>query len=514
MFIIKSGRFITTIASLVLLIACTQKKDTAVISENLENTSKYDPTWESLAKHQAVPEWLQDAKLGIYFHWGVYTVPAHHSEWYPFYMYREGHHHGPDVAKWHREKYGKDFNYHDFVPMFKAEKFDAKDWAKLFKASGAKFSGPVAQHHDGFAMWDSKVNPWNTVAKGPKKDITGLLAKEIKANGMKLITTFHHARNLQRNADNPEKWRAYDSHFAYHPDFATSSTDTVISKLYGNMSAKAFNTYWYAQLKEVIDQYSPDIIWFDSWLNAIPEQYRKEFAAYYLNEAKKKNQDVAIVIKQYDLPHNMAMLDIEQGGKRDLSESPWMTDVTISRGSWSYTDNLKYKDAALVLRNMIDVWSKNGTVLLNVSPTKEGIIPKEQRDVLLEIGGWMSKYGEAVYNTRPFIKYGFGTSKAGAGHFGGQSATVQYSADDVRFTMSKDKKALYMFFLGAPEKGRVLDLKSFGLHRYPTPSPIKNITVLGTNTPVKFEQTENELLLTIPDTDMNEIATIFKMELE
>ena len=126
------------------------------------------------------------------------------------------------------------------------------------------YYGPVAQHHDGFAMWDSKVNPWNAADRGPKQDITGKLEKAIKAKGMKFITTFHHARNLQRHFGDSTKWDTHDSHYAYHPKYATSSTDPDTAKLYGNIPADQFNQYWYDQLKEVVDQYSPDIIWFDS----------------------------------------------------------------------------------------------------------------------------------------------------------------------------------------------------------------------------------------------------------
>lgn len=144
----------------ILLIFCKKKE-----------ISNYEPTWESLSKHQQTPEWFADAKLGIYFHWSIYSVPAYGSKWHPRRMYLPK----EDVAKYHRETYGapENFNYHDFVPMFKANKFDATDWVQLFKAIGAKFSDPIAEHHDGFTMWKSKVNPWNVSDKGPKKDITG-----------------------------------------------------------------------------------------------------------------------------------------------------------------------------------------------------------------------------------------------------------------------------------------------------------------------------------------------------
>ncbi|MDQ8180332.1 alpha-L-fucosidase [Pelagicoccus sp. SDUM812005] len=473
---------------------------------------RYEPNWSSLSRHNDEPEWLSDAKLGIYFHWGVYTVPAYGSEWYPFHMYRPG---TNDVKEYHRTNYGdpSEFNYHDFVPMFTGEHFDADEWAQLFKESGARFAGPCAQHHDGFAMWKSSVNPWNSFDKGPKKDITGELGTALRKRGMKLITTFHHARNRQRHDGNEELWHNFGSHYTYHPDYATSSEDPELAKLYGNLGEDEFNEYWHEQLVEVIDQYSPDIMWFDSWLNYIPESKRQEFVAYYLNEAKKKGQDVVLAYKHNDLPDELGVLDIEQGGKKDLSESVWMTDVTLSLKSWSYIEGQKYKTADMVVRNMIDVWSKNGIVLLNISPTARGEINAEQRDVLREIGAWMKKHAEAVYETRPFEFMGFGDAVAGEGKYGGQTATVRYSASDGRLLQSKDGKTLYLFLLGKPEVGRQYALKKLGRHSFYPKEGVKRVTILGSEVEVPWKLGFRDFEFTIPDAELDEIATVLKLEL-
>lgn len=479
-------------------------------SARADESAPYEPTWESLSKHNEAPEWFADAKLGIYFHWGLYSVPAYGSEWYPYYMYREGH-----IQDHHIKTYGKpsEFNYHDFVPMFTAEQFDAEDWAQLFEEAGAKFAGPCAQHHDGFAMWDSSVNPWNVAERGPKQDITGKLATAVRARNMRLITTFHHARNGQRHQSTPEEWGGYNSHFAYHPDFATSSTDPILSKLYGNMPEAEFNEYWLAQLKEVINQYSPDIIWFDSWLKLIPQEHRKQFATYYLNEARKKGQEVVIAYKQTDMPDTVGVLDIEQGGKKDLSESVWLTDVTLSTRSWCYIEGQKYKPAELVVRNMIDVWSKNGVVLLNISPRADGVIPNEQRDILKRIGQWMSKHAEAVYETRAYSTNGFGSAKAADGSHGGQSATVEYTASDGRFMISKDGKTLYLFMLGEPRVGSEIEIGELAKHCYFPEGGIKRITVIGTDAEVSWRHGERNFYLQVPSVEMDEIATVFRIEL-
>ncbi|NIJ45253.1 alpha-L-fucosidase [Wenyingzhuangia heitensis] len=497
--------------SIAFLIACNGNKETEAV--NVKETKEvYTANWESLSKHAETPEWFKDAKFGIYFHWGVYSVPAFGSEWYPSKMYIKG----TKEYEHHRAFYGTQeaYGYHKFVPQFKAEKFNAEEWVALFKKAGAKFAGPVAQHHDGFAMWKSNVNPWNSYNKGPKIDITGELTKAIRKNDMKLITTFHHARNLQRNANNLDRWGAFNSHFTYHPNYDTSSKDPELSLLYGNISAEKFHQNWSAQINEVVKQYHPDMIWFDSWLNFIPEKRVQQMCADYFNHGVENNQEVVIGYKQSDLPKEVGVLDIEQGGRKDITERVWMTDITLSNQSWSYVKGQTYKDATLVMRNLIDVVSKNGVVLLNVSPKADGSIPVEQQKVLTEMGDWFSKYGESIYNTKPWDLYGFGNATASEGHFGGQSATVAYTANDIRFTQSKDEKSMYMFFLGKPKVGKEYTFRLLAKHRYCPHSKIKRLVVLGTDQEVTYDFSDTDMKITIPDIPMDSIATVFKFELE
>ncbi|APZ45567.1 alpha-L-fucosidase [Polaribacter reichenbachii] len=495
---------------ILLLVACKQVE----VNTN-KQIEKYQPTLASLKKHGAAPEWFADAKLGMYFHWGPYSVPAYGSAWYPHNMYKDNN----GVRKHHEKTYGSiyEFGYEDFIPMFKAEKFDPDDWAKLFKDTGAKFAGPVAQHHDGFAMWNSDVNPWNAADMGPKRDILGDIFKSLKKEGLKTIATFHHARNGQRNADKPELWKkAYNSHYVYHPDLPTATTDEKLRKLFGNFETiEEFNQYWLEQVNEVIDKYSPDILWYDSWLNLIPENKILQMAAHHFNNGLKENKEVMLAHKQEDLPKEFSVLDYEQGGRKDSWPTPWMTDVTLGKNRWMYVEGHPYKTADLVVRNMIDVWSKNGVVLLNVSPRADGVINKEQRAILKEIGDWMKVHGEAVYGTRPHNIFGFGNAKTGKGHNAGQSSTVQYTADDVRFTVAKDKKAMYIFFLGKPEIGKRIQMKSIGgYHRNIPPGKIKKIIHLGSNAATKFEHSTSTFFLTIPDTELNNLANVFKLELD
>lgn len=478
------------------------------------DANEYTEDWQSLSQHQSMPDWLYDAKFGIYFHWGPYAVPAKFNEWYPRFMYDKDH----PAYQYHKETFGDqaEFGYHDFIPQFKAEKFNASTWAELIKISGAKFGGPVAEHHDGFSMWDSKVTPWNAKNMGPKTDIVGELKEEINKRGLKFFTSFHHARQMQRNANetNAGIGGNYDSHFIYNEKWHTSSTDEKLRLLYGNLSEQEFSEFWFDKLKEVMHQYSPDLIYFDSWLNLVPEKYRQKFAAYYLNYAKETGQDVGIIYKQHDLPLDVGINDIEKGGHMEIFYPAWMSDDTLSFGSWSYTDELKIKPTSMVIHSLIDIVSKNGILLLNGSPRADGSIPQEQQNTLREMGAWLKLNGEAIYNTRPWLVHGGGITGNSAGTHGGMSTTNVYTAHDYRFTQSKDGKAVYIMLLGKPEVGEKIKFRELAPHRYPFASSVKKVVELQSGKEVLFEQRDNASYVTVPDIEMNDLAVVFKVILK
>ena len=480
-----------------------------IYSCNEEKSYKAD--WESLSKHNEAPEWFQDAKFGIYFHWGVYSVPAFGNEWYPRWMHFKDH----DIYKHHVNTYGppSEFGYHDFVPRFKAINFDAEEWAELFKKAGARFAGPVAEHHDGFSMWDSDATPWNASDKGPKKDITGLLKESVTERGMKFITTFHHARNLQRYHNKPDEKRFWNSHYPLFDDMPTASKDDTLKYLYGNIPEDTWlKEVWFGKLKEVIDQYKPDIIWFDGWLDQIPENYRQKFCAYYLNEAEKWDKEVAIVRKHDDLPLDVSLDDLEKSRKNKLAEKYWMTDETISKGSWCYTRGLKIKSTADVLHVLIDIVSKNGVLLLNISPKADGTIPPNQKKVLLGIGKWLDKHGEAIYKTRPWYTYGEGPTKEPEGHFKNHEEflKIKYSAKDIRYT--KNGKTIYATLLGKPDPGSELLLNSFAVDSLPEPLNIADVKLLGSEEKVNWEMSDAGLELEVPGGGLDDMAVVFAIE--
>lgn len=486
-----------------------------------QSQERYLPDWGSLAAHNEAPEWFRDAKFGIYFHWGVYSVPAFGNEWYPRWMHVEGYKHRGqyDYYQHHLETYGhpSEFGYHDFVPMFKAEHFDAEEWALLFKAAGARFAGPVAEHHDGFSMWDSDVTPWNAMDMGPEVDITGELAREIRKRGMKLVTTFHHARNLQRYRDIAGEEQTREgvqvrqrfqlSHYPFLEGMPPSSDDPQLRLLYGNLPEEEWlERMWLGKLHEVMDLYQPEMIWFDSWLNEIPETYRQRFCADYLNRAKEWGKEVVIIRKQDDMPISVSIEDFEKGRMDRLTENVWLTDDTVSLGSWCYTKDLEIKPTRTVLHSLIDIVSKNGCLLLNISPMADGTIPDEQKQVLLEIGEWLYTSGEAIYETRPFSHFGEGPTRLAKG--GGFIEEVEYTARDIRYTRSKDDRVLYAILLGWAGHGEEVLLESVDSRFF----QVKSIKLLGSDAEIEWKMVKEGLVLTLPESAPNEMALAFRIE--
>ncbi|MFY0598127.1 MAG: alpha-L-fucosidase [Cyclobacteriaceae bacterium] len=236
-------------------------------------------------------------------------------------------------------------------------------------------------------------------------------------------------------------------------------------------------------------------------------------AAYYLNRAKEWGKEVVIVRKQDDLPLDFSIDDLEKSRKNRLEEKSWMTDETISDGSWCYTEDLRIKPTKDVVHVLIDIVSKNGVLLLNVSPKSDGTIPPDQQKVLLEMGQWLDRYGESIYDTRPWYTFGEGPTKEPEGNFKNHRAflKIKYSAKDVRYTTKGE--SIYVTFLGWPESGKVL-LKSFSKSELPETLKIKSIKLLGSEETVKWKLNSDGLSLDISEGKVSEIATVFKIDLK
>jgi len=457
---------------------------------------RYKPNWRSLAQNH-IPTWFKDAKFGIYTHWGVYSVPAcgKNGTWYPHNMYREG----TDQYKYHVEHYGKptEFGYKDFIPMFKAEKFDANEWAELFKEAGAQFAGPVAEHHDGFAMWDSKWTKWDAAEMGPKRDVVGELEKAIKKRGMRFVTAFHHAQNWWH-------FPVWDKRFdCSNPEY---------SGLYSPIHAKGarpneqFLKMWKGKLIEVVDKYDPDFIWFDFKLDAMKENYYKEFLAYYYNKARERKKQVVVSYKGHDLPPGVGVVDLELGRMDKLTYHVWITDTSVDdQGAWSYVQDAGFKSANTLVDNLVDRVSKNGLLLLNVGPKPDGTIPEPARERLLEMGKWLKVNGEAIYGTRPWIVAEEGPTKMEkGGAFNERNGQAGYTGKDIRFTVKGD--VLYAICLDWPGD-EVVITKLKRLYD----SEIKSVRMLGVDGELEWSFGGKGLTIKVPDKKPCDYAYAFKI---
>ncbi|MFF4628124.1 alpha-L-fucosidase [Streptomyces griseorubiginosus] len=416
----------------------------------------YTPTWASVDQHTASPEWFKDAKFGIYYHWGVFSVPAYDSEWYPRNMYISGSkantHHiatygDPSAWPYHNFINGANDlngNFNKFAPKLKSAggNFDPDEWAQLFADAGARFAGPVAEHHDGFSMWNSSVNEWNSVAKGPQLNLLQLFTDSIRAKGLKLLVAMHHAFN-----------------FNGFYDHAPAQSDPSLQKLYGQLGTTAENQLWYDKLKEVIDLAKPDIIWQDFDLNKVNQTQQLNFLSYYYNQAEAWGREVVATYKDGFNGHG-EVFDYERGGPGDITAPYWLTDDSISSSSWCYTNGIGYYSTQQMLHSLIDRVSKNGNMLLNIAPMADGTIPQAQKDILLGIGDYLKRFGESVYSTRAWTTYGEGPTHMGGGAF---TAPKVGTAQDIRFTRSKNNTVLYATVLGWP--GSALNISTLNSAR-------------------------------------------------
>lgn len=455
----------------------------------------YKDNWASLAGHP-VPDWYRDAKLGIFIHWGIYSVPAFGSEWYPRFMYQKD----SWVYKHHLEKYGTPdrFGYKDFIPLFKAEKFSAVEWAELFEKAGARFVTPVAEHHDGFPMYDCQFTDWNATKMGPQRDIVGELKAEVEKRGMTFTASSHriehywfmggHTKLEASDIQNPEYGHLY---------WPSAQDLSDMRSLTAATPSEEFMEDWLVRTCELIDKYRPKIVYFDWWIEIQSlKPYLKKLAAYYYNRAAEWNEQVTINYKNDAMIHTSAVRDIERGQLSDVSPYFWQNDTSVAKNSWCYTEGNDYKQPVDVICDLIDVCSKNGSLLLNIGPKADGTIPEKDQEILLAMGDFLQTNGEAIYGSYPFRKFGEGPTQITEGHFT-DTARNPFTAEDFRFTCKPG--VVYCFALKESSDGvyrvKALRDENNGLH-----APIKEIYMLGSDEKVSFVHSKDFLTIITPPT--------------
>jgi alpha-L-fucosidase len=361
----------------------------------------YQNSWESLDK-RPIPTWFEDAKFGIFIHWGVYSVPAwrklepglyaSYAEWYyarVMYNKKNG------GEEFHNKNYGEDFEYRDFAPLFKAELFDPVEWADLFKRSGAKYVVLTSKHHDGFCLWPTQSpykKGWNSMEVGPKQDLVGELTTAVKSSGLRIGLYYSII-----------EWESTRTHRTESGYFLPKH---IIEK-YKIPEDEYVNTHLIPQLKEIVEEYEPSLLFADGGEWDGTEEYWKtrEFLSWLYNDSPVKNEIVVNDRFAKGMPGNHGdyysseYKDVEEG---KLGHHPWEESRGIG-GSYGFNraENIEdYSSSEELIHELIDIVSRGGNLLLNVGPTADGRIPVIMQERLLDIGQWLEVNGEAIYETR------------------------------------------------------------------------------------------------------------------
>ncbi len=472
----------------------------------------YSDNWHSLSSYK-VPEWYQAAKFGIFIHWGVFSVPAFANEWYPRNMYIKD---SPEY-KHHIETYGRhtDFGYKDLVPMFKAERFEPKEWAELFSASGAKYVVPVAEHHDGFQMYKSEISQWNAYEKGPKRDVLGELKNSCGELGIEFGASSHRAEHWffmgggkDFDSDIKEPLNRGD---LYWPSMPSAELHDIYSE---PKPTEEYLQDWLVRTCELVDSYRPKIVYFDWWIqHQAFKPYIKKFAAYYYNRAREWGSETVINYKHDSFMFGTAVPDVERGQFAARKPFFWQTDTAVALNSWCHTENNTYRRAEELVCDLVDIVSKNGCLLLNIGPRADGSIPEEDKNILLDIGKWLKINGEAIYGSKLWRRSAEGPTEIPEGQFT-DSIKKNFTSQDIRFTTANGY--LYATVLKHSDNGEylvtALDTRDAS-HRDNFHGIVNNVTVLGTDKKPAWERRSDGLYVKT-DYKNGDYPIVFKIEID
>ena len=392
--------------------------------------------------------------------------------------------------------------------MMDGSKFDADAWADLVVRSGAKYAGPVTEHADNFSMWDSKVNPVNSVNYGPHRDVTKECAEAFRKRGIKVLSTFHHQWLWGWFMSTDNEADVYDpANEVYYGPSLPLETNRYEPYRYPD---KAFCKNWEEKIYEVIDRYEPDAIYFDSRTFIIDEESRFAIADYYYN--KTGHRDGIITYKQEDFHEGIGVFDIECGRFAKAKPFPWQSDDRLEDNiTWCMVQEPRYKGAGRIIHQLCDIVSKNGCLLLNVGPYADGSFHPEAVKILYEIGDWLAVNGEAIYGTRPFVVAAEGPTEVEDANYDvekikdqlnkGDAADVHsntLSSKDFRFTAKG--KDLYAVAMGWPEDGKlqIRCLGQAGMAGLQLDSETK-VTLLGHEGLLNWSQSQEALEIILPE---------------
>ena len=464
----------------------------------------FKPTMDSLKQYQC-PEWFRDAKFGIWAHWGPQAVPMD-GDWYARGIYEQGSGH----YKYHLAHYGHPsvFGYKDIIPLWKAEKWDPDRLMQLYKKAGAKYFVSMGSHHDDFFLWNSKLHKWNAVNMGPKRDVVGDWQKAAKKYGLRFGVSEHLGASFNwfqvshgSDKTGPKAGVPYDGANPEYQDLYHFPAKPGDGGWYSN--DPRWQKQWYAEIKELVDNYHPDLLYTDGGVAFGNEVGLSMIAHLYNSNAALHGGQCEVIYNCKQKSEGRWVEDLERGIMPRIDPHPWQTDTSI--GDWFYNRNWKFRPVSWVIHMLVDNVSKNGNLLLNVVQRPDGSLDAEVEQMLAELADWTAIHGEAIYGSRPWLVYGESAVKVKGGSFG---EDFKYNAKEVRFTTKGP--VLYAIALGWPEDGRLV-VRSLAK---PAGENINNITavsLLGYDGKLDWNQTAEGLVVTLPEKKVSKYTTGLKI---
>ena len=511
-------------------------------------TGPFEPNWESLG-HYEVPTWFRDAKFGIWAHWGPQCVEGS-GDWMARELYQEGGY----KYTYHRDHYGhpSEVGFKDILPMFRAERWQPDSLVQFYKQVGARYFFALGNHHDNFDLWDSKYQPWNSSAIGPKRDLLSGWAEAAKRAGLPLGISFHadHAWRWYESAQRWDKdgdykevpydgrltkadgkgkwWEGLDPQDLYaqnHPLSEDSWNNGSIHRQWDwthgcALPTSEYVTNFYDRTLDAINRYSPDLIYFD--VTVVPFDAISDcglrIAAHHYNRSIAKNhgQNRAVMFGKIlsEQQRGAITWDVERGAPNAIIPEPWQTCTCL--GDWHWNEGISrsgsYKQAPQVIRLLVDIVAKNGNLLLSVPLRADGTYDNHERRILEGIGAWMNQNGEAIYATRPWKIFGEGPVAEQKIEMNAQGfnegAYKQMGSSEIRFTQTSSH--LYAIPMVWPEDNKVI-IRSLAEGNTLFTKKIKRVELLG-HGKVPFRRTTQGLEVTLPQQHVNDIAPVLKIK--